>query len=96
MSKRNQQTREYNRKAYHEGRALLIKQMGGKCTVCGATEKLQFHHLYTRTWIASKKNRWTRLAIYRREYNNRVLNLLCSDCNKRAGKPDENFTSEEW
>ena len=37
--------REYNLKYYHNKRADLIDRLGGKCSVCGSAEDLQFDHM---------------------------------------------------
>jgi len=76
-----------NKRCVRVGRILLIRLMGGKCEECGTDTDLEFHHTQVRTWIARKKSRWQRLALYRREYAAGVLRLLCSDCNKVAGQP---------
>lgn len=68
-------------------RAELIEQLGGKCVKCGATDDLHFHHTSPRTWIASKLNRWARLAAYKRDIEAGVIELLCGPCNRREGQP---------
>ena len=77
-----------------EGRRKLIEQLGGKCLQCSAVEKLEFHHLRPRTWVAAQLNRWQRLAEYKREAARGEIVLLCKPCNQRAGKPAPDYTPE--
>ena len=35
----------YNLKYYHNRREALIRQLGGKCVMCGSTENLEFDHI---------------------------------------------------
>lgn len=92
------QRKEYNREWCRAYRSRLVEQLGGCCQQCGSTEKLQFHHLKPRTWIASQLSRWQRLAEYKREISRGEIELLCKPCNQRAGKPqaepDPNFVPD--
>jgi hypothetical protein len=33
-------------------KCALIQLLGGKCKICGATERLEFDHPHGRTWVA--------------------------------------------
>lgn len=69
---------------YQVGRAKLIAAMGGKCNYCKCHSLLEFHHTNGgRTWVARKKSRWQRLALYRREYLAGKLVLACRKCNSK-------------
>jgi 5-methylcytosine-specific restriction endonuclease McrA len=75
--------------SYARSRLRLIVQLGGRCVTCGLDNplELEFHHLHTRTWTARHTSRWQRLAHYRREAAAGEVELLCSRCNRKAGKP---------
>lgn len=75
-------------------RRILIAAMGGACENCGATECLEFHHTKPRDWIAAQLNRWQRQTRYEEDWEMGRLQLLCSDCNKRAGAPVDPETEE--
>lgn len=70
----------------------MVSEMGGRCSRCPATEKLEFHHTKPRTWAANRVGRWSRLKLYREDWLRGDIELLCSRCNKIAGKP----ISGEW
>lgn len=63
-------------------RRNLIQIMGGTCVRCGSSEKLEFHHVTARKWVARKVSRWRRMQFYEDEYRDGLLELLCSYCNK--------------
>ena len=69
-------------------RAKLIRELGGECVECGADFDLEFHHVNGRTWIARKTSRWVRIKRYEEEACYGLIELLCADCNKVAGKPN--------
>ena len=74
-------------KRYHRGRAKLIEELGGACVKCGKKYSLEFHHKNgCRTWVARQTSRWVRLARYKREAAEGLIELLCGKCNKEAGK----------
>src|SRR5690606_32918172 len=79
---------ERSKKSYRRRRAKLIEAMGGKCDYCGSVEKLEFHHLQRRTWVARNLSRWSRIARYWEEFEWGVLKLACAPCNKRLGQPE--------
>jgi len=71
---------------YRKARLELIELMGGNCHYCMAETELEFHHLGVRTWIARKKSRWQRIALYRQEAYDGALVLACRSCNAKLGK----------
>jgi hypothetical protein len=93
---------EYRRMRYKENRLAMIEEMGGKCAHCEVDdpEILEFHHLQPRTWKTRDKNRWTRLAIYKREWAEGKIELLCAECNKAEGEPiagdDAEGGDDQW
>lgn len=75
---------------YRRRRLALIAELGGECACegcivhpghCGATEQLEFDHPFGRDWVAREKSRWTRIALYERDYKAGNLRLLCKACN---------------
>jgi 5-methylcytosine-specific restriction endonuclease McrA len=78
-------------------RVWLIEQMGGCCSnpECRSLLNLEFHHKTVRTWVARKVSRWQRMANYVREWKAGELELLCTKCNKKAGKPKPPHTTDE-
>lgn len=76
-------------RAYRE-RRQLIELMGGSCTACGDDEdasgfSMEFDHPNGRDWTPRRKNRWVRMALYRRDWLAGNLRLLCRRCNARDG-----------
>jgi len=92
--------RRYDREGYRRRRKELVAKLGGRCVCCGYvppegerknTEELQFDHIYPvdkeHDWHAMRrKNRWSRLAYYRRMAEAGRIQLLCFKCN--SGKQD--------
>lgn len=71
------------RRLYRRLRKQLVRDMGGRCAACGYRWRLEFNHLYLRTWWSAKTSRLQRLRNYRREWREGLLNLLCTRCNKK-------------
>ena len=63
-------------------REELMEQLGGACAGCGTKTKLEFDHPKGRKWVASKKSRWMRMVLYRREAKQGLIRILCETCNK--------------
>jgi 5-methylcytosine-specific restriction endonuclease McrA len=89
----NQRYRNAYKAAWHQQqraarRQALIAEMGGRCTLCGSTEDLEFDH-----WPApapcslSRFNSTHRLAHYRNCWKAGGLRLLCRACNASQGNP---------
>lgn len=89
-------TQEERKKYYANGRVHLLLELGGVCEDCGCDDlaRLQFHHKGERTWVARKKSRWVRLALYRREAAAGLVIVLCDECNKTWGKPVHQCSEE--
>ena len=88
--------REERKAGYRRRRVNLILFLGGKCKGCDQhdPDKLEFHHLRERTWVARKTSRWVRIARYWREAREGLIELRCGDCNKRLGNPKQDEETE--
>ena len=84
MAKRVNRT-TYFRERYRRQRQAFIEQLGGRCVKCGSQEDLQFDHINGRDWEATKKSRWSRLAIIKREAEQGLIQILCGPCNAAKG-----------
>lgn len=74
-----------NKRNYAVGRAKLIAFLGGCCLECGSAHNIELHHepASVRPWPARSKNRWCRLAEYRRAAKQGALRPLCKRCHAR-------------
>ena len=70
------------RNTYWKMREKLIRDMGGKCVLCGSKEKLEVDHKDGRTWDIKKLNRVMRVKRYRAEFEAGLVRLLCKNCNQ--------------
>lgn len=80
--------RAFFREKYAERCKRAIEFLGGKCAVCGETEKLEFDHTIPeeKNFTVTKKlnnGPWERL-----EEELRLCQLLCHDCHKEKNKVD--------
>jgi 5-methylcytosine-specific restriction endonuclease McrA len=66
-------------------RAALIAQMGGVCERCGSREDLEVNHIFGRDWQLRDYDPSGRVAVYRREFREGLINVLCSGCNGSDG-----------
>lgn len=66
---------------YYRKKEAMIKALGGVCVQCGATDELQFNHIYERFWTPREVNSIDRLKQYQAEIDQGKINLLCRDCN---------------
>ncbi len=64
-------------------RAQLIHDLGGACAECGSTSDLEINHIYGRSWTPRKLTHYRRVLRYVREAREGLINVLCSECNKR-------------
>lgn len=62
-------------------KAALISDMGGCCWACGSSGPLDIDHPHGRDWQPRTKSFSHRIAIYRREWEARLIRLLCESCN---------------
>ena len=66
-------------------RLQLILEMGAQCRFCGNQNisALEFDHINNRRdWIASQKEPSQRIILYRRDWEQGNLQLLCKWCHK--------------
>lgn len=73
--------RPYEHKRAQEIRQELITLLGKKCAECGSKRKLEFNHVYNRTWTANHYNMYQRMLKIRKETQAGIINLLCRTCN---------------
>lgn len=73
------------RRAYHRRRRALIERMGGCCQndVCGASDRLEFHHRNGKGYVTRRLSRLRRITRYEKEFVAGDLALLCRSCNAR-------------
>jgi len=78
----NAYMREYQMRRYHTRRAMFIAEMGGKCVLCGSTEKLEFDHIDPEQKSFNVGDRLSNRSeeIIRKELAK--CQLLCSSCHK--------------
>jgi len=91
-SKRNHKEEWARRKlrVYNQACALrdfIRESLGGKCKKCGSKDELSFHHTKVRTWACRNQNLMQRMRLYYKDFLKGVLDLLCMDCNRKAGSP---------
>ncbi len=91
MSNDKNYMRVYMRERYHRIRAEIIQQLGGKCAICGATDKLEVDHV-----DGAKKTmrveRITYVSEVRRQKELKNCQLLCDPCHTRKTVKDRGFT----
>jgi hypothetical protein len=79
---------------YDRRRAALLERLGGVCQTpgCGTCFDLQFDHIDagTRTWHVRSAGRLKRIALYEREADLGLLQLLCRKCNARKSANNTN------
>lgn len=100
MPKSNQRKRSKNlhtlrRRAYYaKKKAELVQLLGGCCKKCGSIVDLTFDHINGRDWDIRAVHSTKRIAIYRREYEEGKLQLLCLSCNSAKG--DQRVSDEPF
>lgn len=85
-------SREYFRNYYRKRKQQYINMLGGKCSICGTTEQLQFHHVNRNT----KDLAISRLMNFSKEIVEKELNkciLLCKRCHTNVHKNDGTWIS---
>jgi hypothetical protein len=86
---RNTYKATWHRQQRAARRQALIAEMGGACTLCGATEDLEFDHWPAPASVClSQFNSTFRLLHYRSCWKAGGLRLLCRRCNASQGNPD--------
>lgn len=77
--------REYNLKYYHSRRAELINKLGGRCSLCGSVEDLQFDHMDSSLKeFAISKNLQRGIQFLADELDK--CQLLCKKCHMKKSK----------
>jgi hypothetical protein len=73
-------------------RADLLEKLGAFCVDCGedAEDKLEFDHINGRDYEARKLSYRQRMIRYRREAARGELAVVCSDCNLKRRKKNDN------
>ena len=71
-------------------RADLIERLGGRCVICGATEKLEFDHIdpARKEWETRALSSESRIKRYEDEAAKGLLQLLCRHCNAVKGRKE--------
>lgn len=87
--------REYQRQYILRIKQRLIKRLGGKCVDCKSPFDLEFDHKYGATWQRRKMWSGARLKKYEEEIEQGLIELRCSDCNKRRGRPQPQPSEDE-
>ena len=86
IDERREYDRNHKKKRYYETLSESMEKLGGKCVKCGATERLQFDHIYPK----DKSFEITRkLLMGDREKFQEELDkcqLLCYDCHLEKTK----------
>ena len=79
---------ELNRRHYYKKRNELIKQLGGKCVICGCTDysKLEFDHINPFSKKIDISNKITSPNIIKEELGK--IQLLCRNCHINKTKTD--------
>lgn len=67
----------------NRAKSKLIRAMGSRCwnPDCPSEAPLEIDHPHGRDWKPSKKSFSHRISIYRREWLEGKVRLLCKDCN---------------
>jgi len=68
------------------GRRRLILELGGVCVQCGTDKNLVIDHTHGRDWDLRKYDNSMRLARYRREARENLIQVLCVKCNVTKGR----------
>jgi hypothetical protein len=80
------QQAERRRERIRTQRDALNAALGGKCAICGSTERLEIdHYPALRDYEASALSWKTRLARYEAEARAGKVRLVCQRCNRVAG-----------
>ena len=90
MSNDKHYMRVYMRERYHRIRVAIIQQLGGKCTSCGATDKLEVDHI-DGTKKTMRVERITYVSEARRQEELKNCQLLCDPCHTRKTVKDRGF-----
>lgn len=73
-------------------RAEIVRALGGKCKVCGATEELEIHHIFGRKYDLELIGSDSRVSRYIKELRAGLIDVLCRSCNAKIGMPEPEET----
>jgi 5-methylcytosine-specific restriction endonuclease McrA len=73
---------------------LLRQKLGGKCAICGTSEKLQFDCIVPMGHKHHRIEYSARLSFYRGQYANGNLQLLCERHNSLKGAAELELEDE--
>lgn len=76
-------------------RAALIERLGGKCVLCGTTDRLEFDHIHGATWKLDSFNSRDRMKMYEQDADAGLLRILCRSCNAKDGR-NKRFGKGRW
>lgn len=65
--------------------AILVAELGGKCTHCGSTKRLEPDHIHGTTWNPEELSPERRMSAYEADAKAGLIRLLCRSCNARDG-----------
>lgn len=65
----------------NRAKARLCLALGNLCWACGSPGPLEIDHIHGRDWKPRKVEFSHRISIYRREWAEGKIRLLCSQCN---------------
>ncbi len=66
---------------YQEKRMELINAFGGKCSICGNSDNLHFHHIRETKLHGVGRGSWERY--YDIKHNPNSYQLVCKKCHKK-------------
>lgn len=66
-------------------RDRLMEELGGECTECGTTEKLEFDCIVAQGDKHHKMEFSWRMSFYRKQHAEGNLQILCQSCNATKG-----------
>lgn len=78
----NEYQREYQLRRYHKRRAESIETLGGKCFLCGSTNRLELDHIDPATKAFPIAKLWS-LSKAKYEAELAKCQLLCRECHTR-------------
>lgn len=78
----NPNTERKNRRG-RELRSKVIEMLGGKCSLCGSTERLEIDHPNGRDWQPNRTSQARRANRYLEEAKAGHVRVLCRACNRK-------------
>ncbi len=81
----NRSMNDYMKRRWGKRRAAAVASLGGKCVICGTTDKLEFDHIDPTTKVASIA-RASSFSLVRFDAEVAKCQLLCVDHHKAKHK----------